>query len=87
MAHPDEEIELQYREKMKNLGRMIDEIFNGPPGPKRIKSIGFFLCVFPFDGFDGRANYLSNAKREDILVLLKEMAARFQGQPEVEGRA
>jgi hypothetical protein len=43
--------------------------------------------VFPFADFDGRANYISNAKREDIVVLLKEQLARFQGQPEMKGTA
>jgi hypothetical protein len=87
MSHPDEEIELQYREQMTKLAHLIDEFFNGPPGPGKVKNTGFFLCVFPFDGFDGRSNYISNADRKEIIVLLKEMAARFQGQPELQGRA
>jgi hypothetical protein len=43
--------------------------------------------VFPFDSFDGRANYISNARREDVIVLLKEQLARFEGQPEMKGKA
>ena len=43
--------------------------------------------VFPFEGFEGRANYISNASRKDIIVLLKEQLARFQGQPDIKGRA
>lgn len=85
--HPDEVIDPQYEAQMVHLARTIDRIFNGDPGPERVKKTGFFLCVFPFDNFDGRSNYVSNANRKDIIVLLKEMAARFQGQPEVEGRA
>jgi hypothetical protein len=44
--------------------------------------------VFPFEGFDGRCNYISNgADRRDIVLLMKEMIARFEGQPEVKGKA
>jgi hypothetical protein len=46
--------------------------------------------VFPFSAdADGahRCNYISNASREDVVVLLKEQLARFEGQPEIEGRA
>jgi hypothetical protein len=32
-------------------------------------------------------NYISNARREDVIMLLKEQLARFEGQPEVSGRA
>lgn len=80
----DTEIEPQYLEQMQQLGRAIDEIFNGK-GPKRT---GFFLMVYPHgDDFDGRANYISNSDRKNIVVLLKEMAARFEGQPEMKGHA
>lgn len=85
MGHPDDEIELQYREQMQTLARFINEFFNGKPAPGKIKHTGFFLCVFPFEGFDGRSNYISNADRRDIIVLLKEMASRFEGMPEMEG--
>jgi hypothetical protein len=82
----DAPIEEQYRAKMQHLARAIDEFFNdGATGDDR--QTGFCLMVFPLDGFDGRANYISNAKREDIVVLLKEQLARFEGQPEMKGRA
>jgi hypothetical protein len=43
--------------------------------------------VFPF-GDKGRANFISNgADRKDIVVLFKEIIARFEGQPEMKGRA
>jgi len=42
---------------------------------------------FPFEGREGRCNYISNAAREDVLTLLKEQVARFEGQPEMKGRA
>lgn len=63
----------------------LDSILNGEERPKKN---GFVLLVFPFDGPENaRTNYVSNAKREDIVVALKEIVARFEGQPELRGRA
>lgn len=79
----DSEVEAQYREQLKDIARIIDGAFNPPDKPKQH---AFFLAVFPF-GDEGRFNYMSNARREDIVVLLKEMVARFEGMPEARGRA
>jgi hypothetical protein len=39
------------------------------------------LVVAPFDApVGGRANWISNGKREEMLVLLKEVVARFEGR-------
>ena len=48
------------------------------------------LLVFPFnesgDTTGERCNFISNgADRKDIVVLFKEMIARFEGQPETKG--
>ena len=88
----DAPIELQYRQRMKELGHLIDSYFNGmkapglPPGKKKT---GFILMVFPFDEVqgEGRCNYLSNARRQDVVIMLKEQLARFQGQPKMSGKA
>lgn len=32
-------------------------------------------------------NYISNAVRDDVVVLLKEQLARFEGSPDVTGHA
>lgn len=54
---------------MNAIASSLDEVFNGK-GPKKV---GFVVLVMPFDGPVGaRTNYVSNAKREDILVMLKE---------------
>lgn len=69
---------------MNAIASSLDDVFNGN-GPKKV---GFVVLVMPFDGPEGaRTNYVSNAKREDILVMLKEVVARFEGQPEQSGRA
>jgi hypothetical protein len=76
---------------MNALAGGLDQILNGKAkGTDR--KIGFVLMVFPFNelapGGKGRCNYISNgANRKDIVVLMKEMIARFEGQPEVTGRA
>jgi hypothetical protein len=84
----DAPIEPKHREQMNAVARALDEVFNGDvKGPAR--KVGFVLMVFPFgEAFDGRCNYISNgADRKDIVTLMREMIARFEGQPEVKGRA
>jgi hypothetical protein len=80
------EIEKQFRTAMNDIAQSIDVIFNGFAKGKERKT-GFVLLVFPFnDGHGDRCNYISNgASRKDIAVLFREMAARFEGQPEVKG--
>ena len=87
MSLGDAPVEEQYHAQMTAVARSIDEFFNGDSkGPDR--KIGFVLMVFPFENFDGRCNYMSNgADRRDIITLMKEMIARFEGQPEMGGRA
>ena len=47
--------------------------------------------VYPFGNLasgDARCNYISNgADRKDVVALMKEMIARFGGQPEMKGNA
>jgi hypothetical protein len=86
----DQPIQPEYREAMVELARIIDKFFNGEKrGSDR--PTGFVLMVYPFENFekgDARCNYLSNgADRRDVVTLMKEMIARFEGQPEVTGRA
>jgi hypothetical protein len=87
----DGPIEEQYRVKMQDLARLLDAVFNGPPVdglPSGRRTTGFVLLVFPFDSHDGRCNYISNgADRKDIVTMMKEQIKRFEGQPELTGRA
>ena len=87
----DKPIEPRFRELMNKLAPALDELFNGDERPKKT---GFVLIVFPFEesakahrGETGRANYISNAQRADVVVMLKEQIKRFEGQPEMQGRA
>jgi hypothetical protein len=79
----DGPIEEAYRERMNWLAHAIDEFFNGDLRGEQ-RQIGFCLMVFKF-GDGGRANYISNANRDDVVIMLKEQLKRFEGQPENEG--
>lgn len=83
----DAPIEPAFHDKMNALAGAIDEMFNGKvKGQDR--ATGFVLMVFPFDDHSGRCNYISNgADRRDIVTLMREMIARFEGQPEMKGSA
>ncbi len=70
---------------MQSMASALDEVLNEKGKPKKN---GFVLLVFPFDGPEGqRTNYVSNGQRQDIIVALKEIVARFEGQPHQSGRA
>jgi len=84
----DAPIQQEYREQMNEVAHGLDRIFNGDArGPDR--KTGFVLLIFPFGGAEGnRCNFISNgADRRDVVVLMKEMIARFEGQPELTGQA
>jgi hypothetical protein len=84
----DAPIDEAYRVKMQELAKAVDLYFNGDAqGTDR--QTGFVLLVFPFGSTEtGRCNFISNgADRRDIVVLMKEMIARFEGQPEMKGHA
>lgn len=68
---------------MNRIAHSLDNILNGEERPKRN---GFVLLIFPFDGREGRANYISNAERADVMTLLKEQIVRFEAQDANTGR-
>lgn len=72
----------EYKTHMLALAQAIDELLNGENPTKR--GTGFVLMVFPFGQPDEqhRCNYVSNADRKDIVALLKEQLAYFQGMPD-----
>jgi hypothetical protein len=88
----DDQIELKYHDQMNKLARAIDELFNPKTHSPKLfgkpdkREVGFFLAIYPL-GDSGRFNYISNCDRNDVIVLLKEMLARFEGQPEISGSA
>ena len=76
---------------MNTLAGVLNEAFNGElKGTDR--KVGFVLLVFPFNEpiEDGRqrCNFISNgADRKSVVALMREMIARFEGQPELKGHA
>jgi hypothetical protein len=81
----DAPIEPQYVEQMAAIAHVLDEFFNGELR-EQARTTGFVLLVFPFGEKAGRCNYISNgADRRDIIVLMKEQIARFEGMPGGEG--
>ena len=82
----DQPVEEQYRKQMLAVTNVIDEYFNGTD--KNNRKVGFILMVFPFDDHEGRCNYMSNgADRRDVVTLMKEQIRRFEGAPDVTGKA
>jgi len=86
----DKPIQSEYHRLMNTIAGVLDEAFNGNTKGKDRKT-GFVLMVFPFAEFDkgdSRCNYISNgADRKDVIALMKEMIARFEGQPDQKGTA
>jgi hypothetical protein len=82
----DAPIEPKHHRMMNTIADLLDGTFNGDAKGEDRK-VGWCLMVFPFEGFEGRANYISNASRADVVTLLKEQLARFEGQPEQKGTA
>ena len=83
----DAPIQEEYRDQMRVVAAAIDDLFNGDATGTARKT-GFVLLVFPFGASEGRCNFISNgADREDIVALMREMIARFEGQPEMTGTA
>jgi hypothetical protein len=72
------------RAMMNALAETIDRLFNGQglpglaPPPKKI---AFVLLTAKFGDYDdGRVNYISNGERSDIIAMMKELIARFEGR-------
>lgn len=68
---------------MQALAEVIDKTFNQDVQPKRF---GFVLMVWTFGDQAGRCNYVSNADRDDVKVLMREQLAYFGGMPEAAGK-
>ncbi len=79
-------IEDRYRDQMRALGQVLDEILNGEDCKLEDKKTGFFLTVFAF-GEPSRFNYISNADKLDVRAMLKEITARIEARMARETRA
>lgn len=75
----DGPIDTEYVDAMNDLAHSIDQVFNGD-AKRGDRKVGFVVMVFPFGEGEGRCSYISNANRDDIVCLLKEQLARFEGR-------
>jgi hypothetical protein len=76
------------RRELMEIGKAIDEYLNGKKTGE--KKMGFVLMTFEFADLDRGGNYLSNAKREDAIALMRGQIEKFeqvleQAQPEIVG--
>jgi hypothetical protein len=76
----DAPIDEAYRDLMNDLAQDIDQFVNGGLKGKD-RHTGFILMMFPF-GQDPthRCNYISNARRSDVVELLRNQLKRFEEQ-------
>lgn len=72
-------IEVKYADQMQALADALDTSLNGDARPKKT---GFILLLFPFGDTSRRCNYISNADRADVKILLREQLAYFEGMPD-----
>jgi hypothetical protein len=80
----DAPIDPKFRAVMNDLAADLDTLFN--PGLKDTeRMVGFVLLAFPLAGHEGLVNYISNTDRADVVTMLKEQLARFEGQSEIKG--
>lgn len=83
----DRPIQAEYIRQMNTVAGALDDMFNGEARGNDRK-VGFVLLVFEYGEKEGRCNFISNgADRKDVVVLFREMIARFEGQPEARGTA
>ena len=84
----DDPITAQFRTSMNRVAEALDEVFNGEARGQDRK-VGFVLLTYLFDDGDKpRVNFISNgAKRSDLVVMFKELIARFEGQAPQSGSA
>lgn len=73
---------------MQAIAGALDDNLNGPCiNGKREGNTGFVVLLFDMNAIDGtEINYVSNTERASTLVALKELVARFEGQPVQQGR-
>lgn len=83
----DAPIDEQYLAQMQAIASVLDEQFNPGMAVSGQRTTGFVLLVFPFWSTEGRCNYISNADRKDVVTMLREQLAYFEGMPRAKGRA
>ena len=66
-------------ELMQGVASALDECLNGKGTKPKDKKVAFVVLLANFGELDGgRVNYVSNAEREDIITVLKELIGRWE---------
>ena len=74
-------------ENAQTLAGYVDALLNSKDW-RNERNVGFALLFFPLgEPNETNVNYVGNCERETMLVALKELVARWEGQPKVSGRA
>jgi hypothetical protein len=67
-----EPIQEQHIRTMNEIAAILDTVFKG---------YGFTLMIFDLNAIDnGRMNYISNARRDDMVTAMKEFIAASEGR-------
>lgn len=83
MADP---IQAEHHAAMNELAHKIDHFLNGPKQLGVLRELGFVLLIAEFGKIEnGRVNYISNGRREDMIAMLREYLARLEGRYEEAG--
>lgn len=62
---------------MNAIAKTLDDVFN----PGETRKVAFVVLTAKFGDYEGgRVNYISNADRTDIITMMKETIARFEGR-------
>jgi hypothetical protein len=73
-------IQAEFHAQMNAIASTLDQLFNGDSKGENRK-VGFALLIFKTGTDDDRrANYISNCRREDMLIAMKEFIARNEGR-------
>lgn len=65
---------------MRELADCVNNVLNIDP---KKPNFGFALFVFNFHEHNGKANYVSNTEREDLILLLKQSICRLEGMADI----
>ena len=80
-------IDPRFTELMNVIARELDVGFNPQILRGEERTVGFFLTTFEFNKQDGRFNYISNAAKRGVRVMLKDVLARLEARMQLAGRA
>lgn len=70
-------IQADQRQMMNGIAKALDEGFN----PGETRKVAFVVLTAKFGDYEGgRVNYISNGDRADIITMMKELIARFEGR-------